>query len=244
MESKRSIRKGIKRNLIKSITVESDMGKVWTFGDSLTERYNPTFEWSRDYIQWKGYLPKVYGNFLSEKLGYELENLGKAGSDNYTIFEAFCKGYPLMEDNDVIVIGWSCYLRFRMANQWDGWSTLIPNFENYLDNHQLSKSAINEILINRDNVRYVEEVNNWIKFINYLCRNKKVIHWTGFQIDKKYNRGSYNCFTFGEMERIDTETNGIVNDSHFSESGHEKLAEELIEIIIENKTPKQIIRLI
>ena len=42
------------------------MATVWTFGDSLTERYNPDFKWSRDYIEWKGYVPKVYGNFVSE----------------------------------------------------------------------------------------------------------------------------------------------------------------------------------
>lgn len=219
------------------------MGVVWTFGDSLTERYNPIFEWSRDYIEWKGYLPKVYGNFVSETLGYDLQNMGKAGSDNYTIFETFCNTYPLMGDDDIIIIGWSCYLRFRLADKWSKWGTVIANFDNFLGIFNVSETTINEILINRDNVRYIDEVNNWIKFINVVCSNKKVIHWTPFESNKRYGVG-FNSFYFPTMERIDTETEGLIDDAHFSERGHQTLASKMIHIMENNETPETIIKLI
>lgn len=238
MESKRSIRKGIKRNLIKSITVESDMGKVWTFGDSLTERYNPTFKWSREYIQWKGYLPKVYGNFLSEKLGYELENMGKAGCDNYTIFETFCNTYPLMGDDDVIVIGWTSCLRFRLVDRMDNWITLHPNFDNYLNNFEhISNTTIDEMMINRKSQKYNNEVNNWIRFIQAVCKEKRIIHWSALN----GRRGELDGFHFFDLERINVETNGLIDDSHFSESGHERMADELIDIIRTNRTKNKLI---
>ena len=41
------------------------MATVWAFGDSLTEAFSPNFKWTKEYIEWKGYTPKVYGNFVS-----------------------------------------------------------------------------------------------------------------------------------------------------------------------------------
>lgn len=204
------------------------MGKVWTFGDSLTERYNPIFKWSRDYIEWKGYVPKVYGNFVSEMLNYKLENLGKAGCDNYTIFETFCKNYSKMQDEDVIIIGWTSVGRFRLATKHNNWVTLNPNFDNYLkDIENISKNTIDEIFINRTNSKYIDEVNDWIDFINLICKDKKVIHWSTI-----HGPGELNTHHFFEMQRIDAETNGLIDDAHFSEKGQHHLALELIDVLI------------
>lgn len=216
------------------------MATVWTFGDSFTERFNPNFKWSKDYIEWKGYLPKVYGNFVSEILDYDLKNLGKASCDNYTIFETFCNTYPSIKDNDVIIIGWTSFLRFRIVNKWNAWETIIPDFDNILGNFDfISKDTINEMLLNRENIRYINELNNWIKFINTICINKKIIHWTGFVNNLKKDEGQLDCFFFHHMDRIDTETNGKVDDPHFSEIGHQKLATEIVDIIFNNKKPKR-----
>ena len=151
------------------------MATVWTFGDSFTERYSSTSKWSKDYIEWKGYSPKVYGNFVSETLNCNLQNMGKASSDNYTIFETFCNKYSSINDNDVIIIGWSSYLRFRIVNKWNAWETIIPNFNTYLENFEsISNDTLNEMLLNRENPRYINELNNFIEFINTICSNKKV----------------------------------------------------------------------
>jgi len=220
------------------------MATVWTFGDSFTERYSSTNKWSKDYIEWKGYLPKVYGNFISETLNCNLQNMGKVSSDNYTIFETFCNRYSSINDNDVIIIGWSSYLRFRIVNKWNEWEPIIPNV-NYLENFDfISNDTINEMLLNRENLRYIDELNNYIEFINTICSNKKIIHWTPFIDNFTKSKGRLNCFFFPHMEIIDTETNGKLDDCHFSEMGHQKLASELVEIILNNKKPKYCITLI
>ena len=62
---------------------------LWTFGDSFTESFGTTKgrNWIDNYIDWKGYVPKVYGEIISDEMGFELVNLGKGGSDNYSIFQ-------------------------------------------------------------------------------------------------------------------------------------------------------------
>jgi hypothetical protein len=200
------------------------MATVWTFGDSYTERYNPHQKWAKEYIDWKGYIPKVYANFVSEMLNYNLKNMGKAGSDNYSIFEEFCKAYQYIKDDDIIIIGWSSYNRFRLANKENKWTSLVPNFKNFLNNFDfISENTVNEILINRTNQIYIEEVNNWIKFISLACSNKKIIHWSTVK-----GKGELNTHHFFQMEKIDEETGGLVNDSHYSENGQKELADKIL----------------
>jgi lysophospholipase L1-like esterase len=206
------------------------MATVWTFGDSLTEGFNPNQKWAKEYIDWKGYTPKAYGNFVSEILNCNLKNLGKAGSDNYSIFETFCKEYQNIEDDDFVIIGWSSCNRFRLANKENKWTSLVPNFENYLNNFDcISENTINEILINRTNYRYIQEVNNWIKFISLACFNKKIIHWSTIK-----GEGELNTHHFFQMEKIYEETDGLISDNHFSEKGQMHLADEIIHVLSKN----------
>ena len=44
------------------------MATVWTFGDSLTAPYSEDYDWSNNYIKWKGYIPKVYGDIISDQV--------------------------------------------------------------------------------------------------------------------------------------------------------------------------------
>jgi lysophospholipase L1-like esterase len=203
------------------------MATIWTFGDSLTERYNSNESWAKKYIDWKGYLPKVYGNFIAETLNYDLQNLGKAGCDNYTIFETFCKTYSKIKDGDIVIIGWTNVSRFRLVNRYDEWNTINPHFDTPMDNFEhISKNTLDEILINRDSKHYINEVNNWIQFINSASVNKNVVHWNTIK-----GKGELNTHHFFEMERINTETKGLIDDAHFSETGQRDLALELIKII-------------
>jgi len=203
------------------------MATIWTFGDSLTERFNPFFKWSREYIEWKGYIPKVYGNFIAETLNYDLKNLGKAGCDNYTIFETFCKTYPKIKDGDIIIIGWTNVSRFRLVNKYDEWNTINPHFDTPMSSFEhISKNTIDEIFVNRDSRHYITEVNNWIQFINSASVNKNVVHWSTIK-----GKNELNTHHFFQMERINAETNGLIDDSHFSETGQRDLALELIKII-------------
>lgn len=204
------------------------MSTVWTFGDSYTEGYNPNYEWSKKYINWKGYHPKVHGDFISEMLNYELKNLGMGGSDNYTIFETFCKNVNEIKVGDIVVIGWSDVGRFRLSNRNGYWSSFIPKFSNVSSyTEYISENTINEILVNRTAKIYVDEVNNWINLIKKSLDGIKLVNWSIF------NEGKINGVFIHNMiiETIIKETKGEVADGHFSENGQMKLAEIIVNVI-------------
>ena len=200
--------------------------KLWTFGDSLTAAFSKDYPWSNSYINWKGYQPKVYGDFISETLNLDLINLGRGGSDNYTIFESFCNVSDKFNEGDLVIFGWSSPIRFRLVNGNDIWNTLLPSYNgNYMDVNNISINTIEEILVHRENIKFCDEVNCWIKLINNFLNkiNVTALHWTTF--DKRLN-----AYYIQDAETIKSETNGFIIDEHFSENGHIKLAKKLIEL--------------
>lgn len=202
------------------------MATLWTFGDSLTAGFTKEYAWSKSYIEWKGYQPKVYGDFISEKLNLNFVNLGKGGSDNYSIFENFCNVSDKFNDGDMVIFGWSSPIRFRLVNQNNKWATSLPNFiNNYSDVNGISTRTIEEILVHRSNIGFCIEVNNWIKLIDQFLNkvNVKVVHWNTFdtRLDVNFIR---------DIETITIETNGLMVNGHFSENGHLALSEILIKL--------------
>jgi hypothetical protein len=203
------------------------MSKLWCFGDSYTQGYNPNVEWSKEYIKFKGYIPKVYSDFLSERLDIENENLGVGGYDNYSIFEVLCKNIDKIKENDIVIIGWSNVSRFRMASKDGDWVRFVPGTitDFHISHHtDLSKNTIEEICVNRDNEIYFNEVNSWIKFINQTMKKNKVIHWTPFD-------GNLNVHKILKLETTNKESNGKILDHHYSENSHKFISDLFFEII-------------
>ncbi len=203
------------------------MATLWTFGDSFTESFLPkedckVIHWRHHYINWKGYVPKVYGEFLSERLGMKLMNFGMGSSDNYSIFESFCKNVNHIEKDDLVIFGWSDAVRFRMTDGSGGWHSFTPCFrEDSVPAEYMDRDSIDKILANRTNPRYEEEVNIWINAINKFLNYTTVIHWTSF-------KSSINAtYIYPGLQTIKSETNGQVNDAHFSENGQEELSKIL-----------------
>jgi hypothetical protein len=211
------------------------MGTVWTFGDSLTEGFKSGDLWARTYVEWKGYIPMTYGEIVADRLGYQIINLGKGGSDNYTIFETFSKNINKFEQDDIVIIGWSDTSRFRLSNSDGHWTSIIPNFSNdlnYIDN--VSQNTIDEILVNRTSKIYIEEINYWINVIKKSLGEIKFISWSTF------NNGKIKgLFIHEKIELIKTETNGEINDAHFSELGQRTVAETIIGNILDLNNKQQ-----
>lgn len=195
---------------------------LWIFGDSLSAGFLMKVEWCKKYIEWKNYIPKSYGELISEELNLNLINLAEGGLDNYSIFEIFCNNSHKIKKDDYIIFGWSSPVRFRLVTDDQNWIIFIPNFKNTnLNRRSISENTINEILLNRNCFRYSEEVNSWIKMINNLLKDNLVTHWTAFDDKLKcdYVRG---------LETIHMESNGIINDQHFSEKGQYELSKILL----------------
>lgn len=202
------------------------MKTLWTFGDSLTAGYTTEDKWAKDYIDWKGYKPKIFSEIIAEQLGIELMNLGKGGSDNDTIFETFCKNIKKIKENDIVLIGWSSLYRFRFGIE-DKWKTIVPNFEDIkkiddINSYSVSNDTIREILVNRSSPVYLNELNILIFFLEYICKDFKLLNWSSFE------NGRLNALYCGHCERIVTETNNEIVDNHFSEKGNIQLADYII----------------
>lgn len=200
------------------------MAKLWTFGDSFTESYNPNYDWSKKYIEWKGYKPKVYGEIIAEKLGYKFTNLGLGGSSNQTILETICNNVHKIKPNDLVIIGWSSPIRFRIVNEYGFWRHMIPHtlFE-FEKIGNVKVESILDILENRYHIKYCKEIESWIKLINKSLIECDVIHW-------KYHIENVDVHMITDKESIFKETGGLINDGHYSENGQLDVAKELIEI--------------
>lgn len=208
---------------------------LWTFGDSFTESLSDNkADWVQKYIEWKGYIPKVYGEVMAERMEIKLVNMGKGGSDNYSIFQSICDSVHNIKSDDIILVGWSSTTRFRLVDKWDEWKHIIPNFDrNQRTLENISQSTIDEILVNRTHNLYIEEVRSWLKLLNYTFSNNTIIHWSALEYTAAHNY-------FRNLPTIRLETNGEIDDNHYCEEGHIQLANEFMKMLSENRTRRLI----
>ena len=207
------------------------MKTIWFFGDSNTEIYNPQYQWTRDYINWKGYTPKHWTELLSERLELPYKNLGVGGCDNYTIFDLLINSLDSIKDNDIVVIGWSTPIRGRIVNlDANKWFTIVPWGEPNLK--CISNQSIWELVSLRDSELYIDEVLGWQKLIKKALVNNKVIFWSSFV--EFYDKGIVDSKYWSDkthMLSIKDETNGDVMDNHFSETGCKIVSDAMYDCI-------------
>lgn len=199
---------------------------VWIFGDSFSAPL------CKFYCEWKGYIPKTFGEIISEKYKTNIKNLSIAGSDNDSIFESIINNTPNIDKDDIVIIGWSSIIRFRLgsSDRNNRFVRVLPNWgNNWNDIKQtgVSKDTIDEILVNRMGYGYVEEYKNRFKFINWLFKDMMLIQWSPFK--RQHDVIKITCNT------IKDETNGYLNDEHYSELGHQQMSEYFISLINDDK---------
>lgn len=232
------------------------MKTLWTFGCSFTAEYYPyrhqdiTSNYDL-YEKWRGKdLADVWPTLLSKKLNYELKNLGIGGSSNYSIIKRFIEHAHLINENDIVIIGWTNITRFQLVNvEENTFNEIQPgNIGGFLGT-QVSQKSIDEIFVNRTHSLWIDEIITYINFINFLLfkNNTKIFHWTSdynmaeylltkYPKDNRYIKPTFDGNTkkiiLSEIEEICNlnlerpiatifqETNGIVKDCHFGEYGH------------------------
>lgn len=214
------------------------MSKLWIFGDSYSEPFYKLngMEWKPNYINWKQYTPKYYGEFISEHFNLFHINHAIGGADNYTILESIIPFLDKIQSDDIIIIGWSHTLRFRVVNKMGTFNTIRPSSLDkvfdinrkipYLD---ISDTTLKEITINRNNQPYIDELNNNIKLLNFIFNKNKIIHWSPFRQDLDGVNTTTN--SLDNLELISNETNNTINDKHFSENAHRLISNQFINII-------------
>lgn len=233
------------------ILEEKLRGTIWVFGDSFSESYvnqaNRNHVEFQKYIEFKGGQVKTYPDFLSEMLGYKLENLSFGGASNYSILNQFTSVMHRIKPNDVIVVGWTSTNRFRMVDDNGEFVNVIfqefnqdayPNIEN------VTKNSINEIVLNRINDRFYEELIEFTKVVDNISKDCSVVHWSWSNppFPKQYEYEFIKrCIKFKkpDISTIKHETKGLIDDNHYNENTHLLLAEQMKHSIMTQINVKQ-----
>jgi hypothetical protein len=212
--------------------------KLWIFGDSFSDKFQvKEGYWANDYIEWKGYIPKVYGEILSEKLDMDLNLICKSGICNYTIFENICNNIHKIGKNDIVIINWSKVNSFRIVEKNHTWKSIIPSLtqtHKLSTTDELSEITLNEIGSNRFHGLYAEEVNSWMKLINFALKENQIIHWQYFD-NPVLDAVRLHTFT-----KIREETNGEIQNGHAGEKGQIEISIMLLNLIDKDKLEKSI----
>jgi len=222
------------------------MNTLHTFGCSFTSFFVEGRKEYKDYMDFRGgTFPKIWPELLSEKMGVNLSNNGVGGSSNYDIFQSFCDNLVNIKKDDIVIIGWSFKERFRLVNEdLDLFIKVDAGFKVILPD--VSKNTINEMLVNRTNKKWCEEVHSWEKVIKKLSEliGFKLFIWS---LDGTFPEHNGLTQLFGDIgvETIYKETNGLIYDFHFGERGHKVQADYFYDILTNkkeyNKKPENII---
>jgi hypothetical protein len=203
------------------------MKKIWYFGDSNTETYNPNYPWVNKYIEWKGYTPKHWTELFAEKMELPYSNLGLGGCDNYTIFKTLSDTIEMINDDDIVIIGWTIPIRGRIANlDKNEWFTIVPQSNPNLK--CITNDAILQLVSLRDSPLYVQEVLDWQKIIKRALKTNTLVFWSYFPefsncgiMDSRYWTGKTDYLS------INDETKGFIKDGHYCEMGNQVIADAM-----------------
>jgi hypothetical protein len=216
------------------------------FGCSLSSSYESFLRNKlNDYLKFHNQsLPKIWGEILSEKLGYKLNNLSEPSSGNDSIFHKYIDAIDNIKSGDMVIVGWSNLSRFRWISE-NKWTKKTPSMGMGSDRFT-SQQTIDEILINRSHKLREFEVYDYEKIINILntLNNVETYFWSSderiinnlpdnIRITKKYLIGdlinninpSILSLMYGYQKSIiKNETDGLIDDNHFSGEGQIILA--------------------
>jgi hypothetical protein len=213
------------------------MGKtIWVFGDSFTQSMAPVpnlKDWRFKYAEYKGYSPKVFSDFLIDEYGYTCHNRGHGGADNYTILDIIINHLDQIKDGDVIVIGWSSIHRTRLANKFGKFTSILPGGDSTFKKETakligVSPDTVEEVLVNRlDGSCYVTELNRIMILLNRTFHNNIIIHWSPFY---NFHQGM-DVISLPIVQTILQETEGKIQDAHYSENAHKVISEHINDLI-------------
>jgi len=185
---------------------------IYVFGDSFSEdtKKETKSSYIDKYFKYKGREIKFYTELLSEKLNHPIKNFSRGGMCNDFMFLEFMKNYKDIKSNDIVIFGWSNIQRFLIPNNGI-WFSNLHGFKT------LSQNTQDEIRIMRSDPLFVQRQLEIVDFINNcLSSDITTIHWTWSTIPHK------------ESLSICVETNGEIDDSHYSEEGHFNLYEKIL----------------
>jgi hypothetical protein len=202
-----------------------------------------------DYKDWRGgTLPPIWPTILSNKLNIDLHNRGVGGASNYLILNQFLEIAHQVKENDILIFGWTNLCRFQLVNtDEDKFNQILPAVESFPGIY-VNHDALQEIFVNRTHPLWMTEIDMWIRFINLYTHKigAHIFHWTSdhalsgffkqnYKDDHRYILGNVNMeqtimseinyntelICGKDIAKINAETNGLVDDCHYGQYGHE-----------------------
>lgn len=202
------------------------MRKLWVFGDS----FSTPLKTFKEYCDFKKYVPKTYYEVIADYLKIDYECLGVGGADNHTILDKIIEVIDKIHKDDIVIIGWSDWFRTRVVGDDGNWECLNPGHVNQptVNISNYSINSIKDIILNRDDPRYIQEMNNIIKLVKYALRDNIVIDWCWID---EYNVLNCQIRHIGRQKTMLEETNKTIRDYHWGEEGHLNLSKEIIKYL-------------
>lgn len=209
--------------------------KLWIFGDSFSVPFKKVAD-VHPYIPYKGYLPKIHADIISEKLDMEIVDMSRGGSSNYDIFHTYIKCMHEINENDIVIFGWTQIIRFRIASKRnDFYDVIIAVVEHMKDLVDIPSKSLWDITVNRSNNSiYYDELCDFIKIIKQSNPKCKILHWTWVEpiFKDDFENNFYNLLIpFKKYKMIKEETNNDIDDFHYGEHAHSELAEDLLKFL-------------
>jgi len=206
------------------------------FGDSFSTpfhfNYNLDIRFCTDYLKVcleNGNIPKDWIELLRET-GKEVYVYSIPGSDNLTLFESILRRIPELNENDIVIFGWSTLERVRSYEKTRNFVTgeeiflsVLMGFENdkfIVDNIGKDVLFFNEWLLYKEtHPSTAEELLNWIDIVNKLLEEKNIkpIHWFWNPFQFGYNREIQPLFEKVHIYERLINTKGFINLHHGEE---------------------------
>jgi hypothetical protein len=219
------------------------MKKLWVFGDSFSEPYNKVVGGNiQEYIKWKNYDTKIYSEFISNDLNIDLKYYASGGVSNRTILSKFISVLNEIKDDDIIIIGWTSINRSRVIDYHgelrDISMSFSPMDSSWIKHFpDITIECLQSLQINRNSSpAFYNELIEYMDWIKFTFKNNLILFWTwdcmNDPLNKTLNYKEKLAFFGNHLQTIKDETNGVINDDHFSEKGHRELANILINKIL------------
>lgn len=239
------------------------MPTLFGFGDSYTQGHHLDTTYP-NYKLWKNIrvnniLPSTWFDMLSSRINFLPVNYAIAGMSNPEIMSTIQKNSIQFKKDDIVLVNWTYQHRFRWASYERDeygkmtiggkpqkptlyWKRLGVHFFDH-DSHHITKITHNEIVDNRTNPLYIEEIYDFQNMLDYLAKSVgfKVYYWSmeptliynlnyEEKNDKKYilssevpnGKDMFWVIKKNGGRDIKEETGGVINDNHLGESGHLK----------------------
>ena len=219
---------------------------LWVFGDSYSSESKPNIDVSSylyendfrmKYSKFKGYFPNSFPEIISKKLDLNLINLAVPGNSNEQIYQSYLKNIENIKPNDILFFGWTYISRYVLAGNDNKFHNVNIPYKDVTFEDNLTYNTINEVLHNRSKYSiYYTYLTNYLKSINKMFNNNIIIHNSfsdiGESLDENIN--DYMNLLFPRRQKYETIKEETKDDSfngHYSEKGHQDLAEDIINYI-------------